>query len=100
MTRGHRNVGCTQDPGFNEGVVIGGKMWPLDVSDPAQPMNAAARAELRRESRAWGLVWSFPNQISRPSDVGACGMRTRAGFFTAETPASGAVVLKYQPHDD
>ncbi len=95
-----RRLGGFTEPGSDVGLAIDGKMWPLDVSDPSGPLNEAARAELQRVRRAWGVVWSFPNRISEPSDIGACGMRTRIGFFTAEPPASGTVVQKYQPHND
>lgn len=95
-----RRLGGFTEPGSGVGLVIDGKMWPLDMNNPSGPLNEAARAELQRVHRAWGVVWSFPNRISEPSDVGACGLRTRIGFFTAEPPANETVVLKYQPHDE
>jgi len=90
--------GFTQPKGC--GVVIAGKMWPIDVSDQEHPDNRAAREALAADGRSWGLVWSFRHRLQGPTDIGPCGLRERAGFFTCAYRPIDPVVRKHQPVDD
>lgn len=84
-------------PSRSLGIVVKNLMWPVCADDQDHPFNQAARAALVADGRAWGIVWSFPSVLVEPREIGACGMRTRAGFFRANSPAGASVVSKYQP---
>lgn len=90
--------GFRRPPGL--GVVVKDQMWPVHAGDQEHPYNQAVRTALAAEGRAWGVVWSFRGSLREPREIGSCGMRSRAGFFTCAYRPADPVVRKYQPVDD
>lgn len=93
-----KKIGPLIEP-IGYGIVVGDKMFPIHPDTQDHVFNQAARQGLRDAHRTWGVVWSFREPIFAPAPIGACGLRSHAGFFLAEDNLSGPVIRKYQPHE-